>query len=317
VKRWVLGWTAVGIATTLSSVWAFWGTFESFHEGWYFESLSENLVLTARYLTLALLFTVLSVLAIRWPRVGGSLYGLFGTGFCVWILMTRRILSLGVVLSWIPTTLPLPILGALFWAGRARPPRLAYRLSVLVPLAVAVVSAVEPVARIAGRIDDGDRGPRLVEVNGVRLIWAPEGPGWPRPDPRNKAWAARWRGPTWEEARWVCRHLTADGKSIASTPQDIWRLPSVEEVVRSMARHGTNCGGVWDAVRARASYSTRPDKEPPLWNPHSPVIYWWTSSEESKRRAYSVDFEGNVYDRDKSSTLGSQAFRAVRSPRNE
>jgi hypothetical protein len=57
--------------------------------------------------------------------------------------------------------------------------------------------------------------------------------------------------------------------------------------------------------------------KPPLWNPHSPVIYWWTSSEESERRAYTIDFNGNVYERDKSSTLGSQAFRAVRSPRNE
>ena len=30
----------------------------------------------------------------------------------------------------------------------------------------------------------------------------------------------------------MCRYLAADGKSIAGTPQDIWRLPTVEEVVR-------------------------------------------------------------------------------------
>ena len=113
----------------------------------------------------------------------------------------------------------------------------------------------------------------------------------------------------------MCRHLTADGASIASTPQDIWRLPTVDEVVRSMARHGVNSGGAWDPARARASYATRPDKESPLWNPHSVIIYWWTSSEEDEGRAYSIDFKGNVYARDKTSTLGSQGFRAVRDPR--
>ena len=112
----------------------------------------------------------------------------------------------------------------------------------------------------------------------------------------------------------MCRHLTADGKSVASTPQDIWRLPTVEEVVRSMARHGTNCGGVWDPDETRATYVTKPDKESPLWNAHSVIIYWWTSSEESRERAYSIDFKGNVYARDKKSTLGSQGFRAVRDP---
>ena len=313
--RAIVGWTAEGISTVLSSVWAFWGIFESFHEGWYFDSLARNLALTARYLTLMLTLVALSVTALRWPRVGGSLYQLFGIGFCIWILMTRKVLSLGVVLGWTPAILPPLFPGVLFWFGRPRPLSLAYGIAVLVPVATAVGFAVEPVTRIAGRIDDGDRGLRIVEGNGVKLMWAPEGPGWPRPDPEDEAWLTDWRGPTWEEAREVCRHLTADGESIASTPQDIWRLPTVDEVVRSMARHGVNCGGAWDPARARASYTRMPDKESPLWNPHSVVIYWWTSSEEDEGRAYRVDFKGNVYARDKNSTLGSQGFRAVRDPR--
>jgi len=179
---------------------------------------------------------------------------------------------------------------------------------------VAAGFAVEPVTRIAGRIDDGNRSLRIVQGNGVKLIWAPEGPGWPSPDPHDKVWITEWRGPTWEEAQDICRHLTADGKSVAGTPQDVWRLPTMEEVVRSMTRHGTNCGGIWDRINARASYSTKPDKESPLWNPYSPIIYWWTSSAHDRGRAYCIDFNGNVYDRDKQSTMGSQGFRAVRNP---
>ncbi len=309
----LVGWIAVGMATAISSLWAFWGVYESFHEGWYFDSLPENLVLTAKYLTLMLIFWVLSLVPLRWPRVGGGLYGLFGIGFCIWIFTTRKVLSLGVVLSWLPVTFPLLFLGVLFWAGRPRPLRLAYKISILAPLAVAVVSGVEPVARIAGRVDDGDRGLRIVQGNGVRLMWAPEGPGWPRPDPHDKTWLTEWRGPTWEEAQRLCTCLTADGKYVAATPQNIWRLPTAEEVVRSMARHGSNSRGVWDAVNARASYATKPDKESPLWNPYSAIIYWWTATEQGGNRAFSIDFNGNIYNRDKNSDMGSQAFRAVRS----
>jgi hypothetical protein len=155
---------------------------------------------------------------------------------------------------------------------------------------------------------------RMVQGNGVKLVWAPEGPGWPNPDPHDRNWAAQWHGPTWEEAQRVCRYLTADGKSIASTPQNIWRLPTVEEVVRSMTRHGVNCRGVWGPGKARASYSVVPDKESPLWNPHSVVIYWWTASQINSVRAYSIDFNGYVYIRNKQSDMGSQGFRAVRDP---
>jgi hypothetical protein len=92
-KAVILGWIAVGMASLVSSLWAFWGVYESFHEGWYFKSLSQNLALTVGYLAMMLVLVALSVLALRWPRTGGGLYQLFGVGFCVWILMTRRILS--------------------------------------------------------------------------------------------------------------------------------------------------------------------------------------------------------------------------------
>ena len=301
------------MAALFSSLWAFWGVYESFHEGWYFRSLSQNLALTFRYMGIMLVSMALSVTALRSRKTGSTLYLLCGMAFCIWILMTRKVLTLNVVLGWLPALLPAFAIGMLFWFGRPAPLSLAYRISILLPLLVAVGFAVEPVTRIAGRIDDGYRGARVVQGNGVKLVWAPEGPGWPNPDPHDKTWAKQWRGPTWEEAQKVCRYLTADGTAMASSPRDIWRLPTVEEVVRSMTRHGTNCEGVWNPASAEASYATKPDKEPPLWNAYSPIIYWWTSSQPSGSRAYSVDFNGKVYSRNKDSNLGSQGFRAVRS----
>jgi hypothetical protein len=313
-KEAVLGWIAVGISTIISSLWAFIGAFESFHEGWYFSSLAANLILTCKYLGLMLIFVMLSVIAVRWPRVGASLYQLSAIGFCIWFVTTSKVPAFNVVFFCLLVILPLVFLGIVFWLGHPRPVSLAYKVSILVPLVVAAGFAAEPVTRIAGRMDDGNRGLRIVQGNGVNLIWAPEGPGWPCPDPKDQIWLAQWRGPTWEEAQKVCRYLMADGKSLAVTPQDIWRLPTVEEVVRSLTRHGANCGGAWDPINARPSYSIKPDKESPLWNPYSVIIYWWTSSEHDGRRAYSIDFNGNVYRRNKESALGSQGFRAVKSP---
>jgi hypothetical protein len=228
------------------------------------------------------------------------------------MLATAKIVSLSTVLGWLPVTMLPLIVGILFWTGRPKPLKRAFKIGVILPLIVAAAFAAEPVIRVSGRVDDGDRGTRVIEGNGVKLVWAPQGPGWPNPDPHNKAWIAEWRGPTWEEATKICRHLTADGKSIAQTPQNIWRLPTADEAVRSMVRHGKNCGGIWNQVVVRASYTTKPDKESPLWNPYSPIIYWWTSSELNSGRAYYIDFNGNVYPRDKNSNLGSQAFRAAR-----
>jgi hypothetical protein len=149
-------------------------------------------------------------------------------------------------------------------------------------------------------VDDGDRSARRVAGNGVDLIWAPEGPGWPA------------NGLTWEEAKRRCRHLTEDGLSLAQTPQDIWRLPTLEEAVRSMHRHGRTSGGSWDSARARASYQRTPDKESPLWNIHSQVIYWWTATEANEGEAYIIVYDGQVWPRPKGARWGYLGFRAVR-----
>jgi hypothetical protein len=136
----------------------------------------------------------------------------------------------------------------------------------------------------------------------VNLIWAPDGPGWPR------------TGASWYEAQQVCQYLGEDGLTPAPAPQHIWRLPTVDEAVRSMARHGQNSGGVWDAGIAKATYKTTPDKESPLWNAHSQVIYWWTATEVDEEHAYIIVYDGKAWPRAKQFSPAYLGFRCVKQP---
>ncbi len=165
-----------------------------------------------------------------------------------------------------------------------------------------IVAGIEPALRVSQRVNDSNLHERLVHRTGVILIWAPDGPGWPR------------SGMNWYEAEQVCQYLDADGQSIRPAPQHIWLLPTVDEAVRSMARHGRNSGGVWDAEIAEATYETKPDKESPLWNIHSQVIYWWTATEVDDERAYIIVYDGKVWTRKKQLRQGYLGFRCVKQP---
>jgi hypothetical protein len=88
----------------------------------------------------------------------------------------------------------------------------------------------------------------------------------------------------------------------------------VDEAVRSMARHGENSGGVWDAETAQATYNVKPDKEPPLWHMHTPVIYWWTSTEVDEERVHIIVYDGKVWPRSKSFGPAYLGFRCVKDP---
>jgi len=295
-KRQILGWTAVGLSTAITILWAFWGIIENFHEGWYYDSLLPNLgLMFAQYLSPMLIFLAVTVVSVFWPRAGAGLHGLLALGvawfFEAW---TNTVLLL--------LMLPLIGLGALYWFGRPHPRRLAAALIVGLPLLTLIIAGTPPALRVSQRLDDGYLQDRLVSGNGVELVWAPDGPGWPR------------EGTDWQGARRACDDLSEDGLTLASTPQNIWRLPTVDEAVRSMARHGQNSGGLWDADTALASYETKPDKESPLWNPHSQVIYWWTATEADKEHAYIIVYDGKVWPRAKSFGPDYLGYRCVRQP---
>jgi len=221
-KRQILGWIAVGLSTAITCFWAMWGIIENFHEGWYYESFLSNLgMMFGQYLSPMLIFMGATLVSIYWPRLGGSLHVIFAL-FLVWYFRAFSNAATFFVI------IPLVIFGILYWVGRPQPRKVATRLAIGLPLLTLIIFGIEPIFRVSQRIDDGNLQARLVEGNGVNLIWAPDGPGWPR------------QGASWYEARQVCQYLAEDGTILATTPQNIWRLPTVDEAVRSMSRHGKN-----------------------------------------------------------------------------
>jgi hypothetical protein len=242
-----------------------------------------------------LIFVGVTLISIRWPRLGAGLHAILAL-LAVWFF---RAFSNAATFLLI---LPLTGIGVLYWFGRPQPRRIAASLAVGLPLLTLIISGIGPALRVSQRVDDGNLQARLVRGNGVGLIWAPDGPGWPR------------AGTDWYEARRACQHLSEDGLALAPAPQHVWRLPTVEEAVRSMARHGQNSGGVWDAETAEATYREKPDKESPLWNTHSQVIYWWTATEIDGERARMIAYDGEVWPRAKRFGPDYLGFRCVREP---
>jgi hypothetical protein len=290
----IAGWSAVAISTLITCFWAFWGIIENFHEGWYYESWLSNVgLMLAQYLSPMLIFMAISLVSIFFPHLGGGLHILFAM-FAVWFFQAFTNPALFLLIA------PLAGLSALYWYGRPEPRRIAALLAVGLPILTLVISGIEPIIRVAGRVNDGNLQARLVHGNGVNLVWAPEGPGWPR------------SGTNWYEAQRVCQYLSDDGLSLASFPQHVWRLPTVDEAVGSMARHGQNSAGVWDAELAQATYETIPDKESPLWNVHSQVIYWWTATIVDGDHAYIIVYDGRVWSRSKQHGPDYLGFRCVK-----
>jgi hypothetical protein len=296
-KRWqqVVGWIAVVASTLIACFWAWWGIIENFHEGWWHPSMWMRLAqLLGMYLLFTNLFVGAGLIAIRWPRVGGGLHIAAG----LWALWFFRAASPTLVFPFMVG--PLVGIGAAYWFGRPQPRTRAIGVLCGLPMLTMLIFGIGPAWRVSQRLDDGDRGARHLPGNGVDLIWAPQGPGWPT------------QGVSWEEARRRCEYLTEDGLSLADQPQDIWRLPTAEEAVRSMQRHGRNCGGKWDATRLTASYEITPDKESPLWDVQSQIVYWWTATELDERRALMIVYDGKTWPRPKNFRPGYLGFRAGR-----
>jgi len=296
--RWrvALGWIAVAISTLLAAFWAFWGSIENFHEGWYFSSFWRNLALMlVQYLSPMLIIIVLSVVAIRWRWLAIPVFGAVVIGLT---FLFRRPNFASVV----TIEAPLLLLGGFYRFGYPVPRRWAMRCVIGLPLITALACGAYPAWRVAHRVDDGYYGARRIEGNGVSLVWAPEGPGWPS------------HYASWWSAAHNCADLTADGRSLAAQPQNIWRLPTAEEAVRSLVYRGQNAGGVWNQANHAAHYRVMPDKDSPLWNVHSQVIYWWTGTENGPDKAYRIAYNGYISLLPKQGWGDYWSYRCVREP---
>lgn len=289
----VIAWIAISISAIFANLWAYWGIFENFHEGWYHPSFLQNvLMMFGQYLLMPLGFMLLAFVSIRWHKVGAVCHLLLACG--AYYLFGK--MGAGLML----VSIPLVGLAVLYWFGQIQKRKLAYILVIGLPLLQIFGIGTVLSIRVANRYYDGNFGARQIKGNGVELIWAPQGPGWPD------------KGTSWYEAKQICSHLNADGKTLSDKELNIWRLPTINEAVRSSIHHGKDAGGVWDSISRTASYQHYPDKESPLWNLHLMTIYWWTSTEVDDKNAYIIVYNGGVYPRSKKTKANYMNFRAVK-----
>ncbi|MFA7228479.1 MAG: hypothetical protein WC061_05540 [Melioribacteraceae bacterium] len=292
-KRKIIGWIAVSISAFFANAWAFWGIIENFHEGWYFANFFDNvLMMFGQYLLMPLGFMILALISIRWNRIGTLLHLILAAGAFA--------LFGGMNAGFMFVVTPLIGLALLYWFGRLEKLKLARFLVAGLPLLIILGLGLFHGIRIAGRYNDNNFEARLIKGNGVELLWAPKGPGWPD------------KGTNWYDAVKICAHLNDDGKSLCKNELNIWRLPTADEAVRSQVYHGSNAGGVWNHKAKTADYTNLPDKESPLWNINLKTIYWWTSSDVSDKQAYIIVYNGGVWPRNKNLKADYLSFRAVK-----
>ncbi len=340
------GYLATGLMLVATGLWAFWGFMELYYEGWGQPGLQP-----LAYLVPAAVFVGFWLLAEARPRVGGWLIIVFGLLLTAWVLsmqLRRGSPTLAGLLSWFPVTAMAVLVGALFVvAGRRRAgaheapaergwPRRNLRF-LLPPGTVLLIGVVCTALNrhVFFRTDDGDRGARLIEGNGVSLVWAPAGPGWARSEGgigRNLSWdqIARYgmepvgfgEKPGCEghatradmERYGLARYLAADGVTLVDEPRNVWRMPTVDEIVRSLVRDGENAGCTFEGERGRATCEASPDKETPLWAPDYPFIYMWAAGQHDDARAYYVGYNGSVGYQPKSWGNPRHGHRFVREP---
>lgn len=291
------GWLAVLIALAIGSFWAYWGTIENFHEGWYYHSLGQNLALMfGQYLLWPILFCALASLGVWRPKVGGAAFVVAGLTIDAVLFKFKNPVGNELFLA------PCVALGALFFFGRVGQPRLAIGLVVGVPVGLMLCLGAPLGWRVSHRLALGFSGPVMWQAGGETLEWAPPGPGWPTRGGMSPAAAAQ-----------ICDRLDSTGYHLENHHVGIWRLPTAKEAVAALNRGGSPAGCRYVGPGVFPPCDTLPDKEAPLWDPYSMIIYWWTSSEDERGEDLRVAYNGFVL-----ATNGradDTGFRAVRDVR--
>jgi len=92
----------------------------------------------------------------------------------------------------------------------------------------------------------------------------------------------------------ICRYLSEDGKTLMNERQNIWRMPTTEEIVRSLVGEGKNARCTWDKKSGKADCVRRPNKDTPLWAPDEEPIYYWSADEYDEESAWYVPYNGGI-----------------------
>ncbi len=290
----VCGIVGVVICTSIAELWSVWGAIENFHEGWYKKSLVENLLLAAvQYWAWPLAFALLGALAIWKPKLGAVLFAFIGVFLNAFLFGFRNFVGVELIL------VPCLMLGALFWFSVL--PRKALSVWICVGLPILTIVAISlPLGwKVAHRITLIQDQPLVWQSGSETLVWAPPGPGWSS------------GGESYAVAVERCAHLAPDGKTIGAKALNLWRLPTVEEAIDALNRGGHSAGCNYTGKAGFQVCRTEPDKEAPLWDAYSPVIYWWTSTENTRGKDLRVSYNGYVLPVSKGAE-GSTGFRAVR-----
>lgn len=354
-KRRLPGYIATALVILATSLWTLWSVGEMYYEAW-----GTSYPGPLPYLMPAAGLLALAFIVLTWPRLGGWVIIVIGVVFTTWwwrLAAARGWLSWRWILGTAPVSSLLIVTGALFLlegrhrlrlrpegtvssAGRLRR-NVRYLWAVGLPLLIVMALSIYWLPVVLTRADDGDRGARLIEGSGVTLVWAPEGPGW--------NWRQASGGyPSWNqialygvdpvgfegkpsyderdasagdmEVAGLCRYLSDDGLTQMSEPQDIWRMPTANEIVRSLVRHGQNAGCVWDGKSGGARCRVTPDKETPLWAPDQTPIYYWSADEYDEHQAWYVPYTGGhplggpISSQPKSWGNPRHGYRCVREP---
>ena len=329
ILRWaptVIGYSAMYIMTWF---WSFWSIGEMYHEGWWGAWYNR-----AFYLIPMILFVGLTLIVLYFPKTGAWItigFGILLTGFFWGDEILSGDFSLQNLAGFLPIGGGLVLFGFLFFAESKRRKRRAETgwvpssprwwrrnwytlLLVSVIIAIILSFSVYYVPKIIRQVDDGYRGEVKIEGNGITLIWAPKGPGW--------NWQQEWGGyPSWSaislygiepiglegktdewgsmaeaEQYHLCLYLNEDGTQLKPERQDIWRMPTVDEIVRSLVVAGKNAGCAWNGEIEQMVCTTEPFKSGPLWALDEAPIYYWAYEEspEDEREAYFVSHNGWV-----------------------
>jgi len=349
LRHHIPGILGTALLTAFAGFWTFWSFSEFYYEGW-----GTPFPQPLAYLIPFAIALTLGAATLAWPRVMGGAIIALSIAFYGWAMtmnLGRWGFSWGLVLSWSGIA-ALTLLGGMLFivdgrvrarlgtdaAGSSAPwwrRRVRWLAVVGMPLAIALgISAVQ-LPQILLRQDDGNRGARVIDGNGVRLVWAPAGPGW--------NWLQPWGGyPSWDSLAFygvapvglktaretgtrhhataedmartgLCGYLNAEGTTLMAEPQHIWRMPTADEFVRSLTRRGESAGCTWTGERGRMTCRRQPEKETPLWNPDDQPIYMWTS-EETTDRAWFVNYQAFVSSQPKGFGNPRHGYRCVKDP---